>query len=172
MVMKEESFMRMQLEKQVSINDLPVIINEANISNDAVSNIYTDVVSKTPEIFTDKVNTGDLFGSRISINSNNSKNDVNQPDQKCEWASGGAYKGKIRVTVNEKAFDELRTVENVQSALGVHEYYGHGVLSLGSGTKTHRSVYGIQMQHSTYTNTTKDFKAHMKSNEKYYQNER
>ena len=172
MITNEESFLRMQLGKQVRDIDSPEIISEANISNEALSNIFTDVVSKTPEIFGDKVSTGNLWGGKISINSQINKNDVNEPDNKCEFASGGPYRDKIRVTASQESVKELRTVENVQNALGVHEYYGHGVLKLGSQTKTHLSVYIIQMQHSTYPQTTSDFKKHMERNLQYYQNEK
>lgn len=172
MITSEEGFMKMTLGKQITEENSPQIISDANLTNEALSNIFTDVISKTPEIFGDKVNPDNLINEKVSINSDKNVNDVNNPDQSCKFASGGPVGDKIRVTAHEGSVSELRTVENVQSALGVHEYYGHGVLGLGSKSKTHLSVYGIQMNHSTYSGTTKDFKKHMEGNLKLYKNER
>jgi len=172
MIISKEGFMRMTLGKQITAENSPQIISDANLSNEALSNIFTDVISKTPEIFDDKINPDNLINGKVSINSDKSANDVNNPDQNCKFASGEKVGDKFRVTAHEGSVSELRTVENVQSALGVHEYYGHGVLGLGSKSNTHRFVYGIQMNHSTYSGTTKDFKKHMEDNLKLYKNER
>lgn len=44
---------------------------------------------------------------------------------------------------------DLYTVESIQNYLGVHEYYGHGIMNW-SKTSTHWKCYNAQLNHPTF----------------------
>lgn len=47
--------------------------------------------------------------------------------------------------------EDFNTVENVQNILGIHEYFGHGVMGYGANTRQeHSKAYNLQKQHRTY----------------------
>jgi RHS repeat-associated protein len=51
--------------------------------------------------------------------------------------------------------DDFDKVENVQSILGIHEYFGHGQKGIGDETfSIHKKVYDFQVKHHTYKKVT------------------
>ncbi len=72
--------------------------------------------------------------------------------------STGAFNEKNNITFNiwnHRA--TFRTVENIQNTF-YHEYVGHGILGLGMIPSEHLQIYLMQQKHSSYKNTTPDFK--------------
>lgn len=79
---------------------------------------------------------------------------------------GDAADGTIKVTVNfsGKSNSNLSTVSNVQNALGVHEFQGHGIKRFHIGGGPHSKAYELQMSHPSWKSTTGSFKDYMKRN--------
>lgn len=55
----------------------------------------------------------------------------------------------------------MTTVENIENAIGVHEYTGHGVFNYGDKTKTHYKAYELQFSDPSWNKTTLTFKKGM-----------
>jgi RHS repeat-associated protein len=143
-------------------------IGDADLNGKSYSKIFTDILSKmsdvdaTAELFNKKMSVA-VFGDdgKLEERYNSAVTEYNQN------ASHYGENGKSLVTATIKTGAEnnnlflYSTVSNVQNMLGVHELIGHGLNGLGSRTRTHHQVYELQMNHSTWTNTTPAFKAIM-----------
>jgi len=78
----------------------------------------------------------------------------------------GQIKLTARTLFNDKRL--ISTVSNVQNALGVHEYIGHGIKGYGDATGDHYKAYELQFQHKTWNKTTPYFKNYMRKNYEDY----
>jgi RHS repeat-associated protein len=136
------------------------------LSAKAMSNIYTKVLSEKGY----DINL--LEGNAISV-IGDLGDTFNSPSPKVRYAltKGSSIKETFTISVNnseQSVREELNTVENIQSALGDHEFIGHGVNKQGDYNKTHSKVYEYQMSRPVYEKTTKEFKKHMETNAIYY----
>ena len=141
-------------------------LQETVLSANAMSNIYTKVLTEKGY----DVNL--LEGNAISV-IGDLGDTFNNPSSNVRYAStkGSSAKDTFTISVNnsERAVrKELNTVENIQSALGDHEFVGHGVNKQGDYNKTHSKVYEYQMSQPVYGNTTEEFKKHMEQNARIY----
>ncbi|MCC5932094.1 MAG: hypothetical protein JJU28_22805 [Cyclobacteriaceae bacterium] len=149
-------------------------INEAKISEEAASKVFTDILDKMPD-----VDVGKLHNGKVSIYNGGSApggdpagaNDPERPSGLANTAvkgvtsfRGEASEGTIKVTVNftRQNNSELGTVSNVQNALGVHEFQGHGEKRFAIGGGKHSEAYKLQERHPSWKKTTPDFKRDMK----------
>lgn len=73
---------------------------------------------------------------------------------------------QISTTVNRPA--DLNTVESIQNYLGVHEYYGHGILGYKEVNKVHWKCYLLQIQHPTFKKLNKTQQKEIRDNYKKY----
>ena len=124
----------------------------SNLSGDAKSNIWTDVASKMEgmEIYDETFSMSDLEGGKIHFDSNIGGG----------WLSTyrlGTGKGKIS---GSDGYIYETTVENLQSSIGVHEYYSHIKKNNGSRTfSSHRLAYkNVINFKSLWNNTTNNYK--------------
>lgn len=169
------------LALQEDLDSKSVGINEAGLSDEAASNVFTDILSKM-----DGVDISKLHNGKVSIYNGNRRGDNNAPSgfndpERPNVANtsisgvtipyhGNAAPGTIKVTVNfkNKNNSELGTVSNVQNMLGVHEYQGHGIKRFGIRGSKHSQAYDLQMSHPSWKNTTPQFQQDMEDRREYY----
>lgn len=66
--------------------------------------------------------------------------------------------------MNQESIDvhrELTTVENIENAMGVHEYMGHGIERFRTNNGTHYKAYELQLEHRSWEKTTPYFRSQM-----------
>ncbi|WP_227626098.1 hypothetical protein, partial [Geofilum rubicundum] len=131
-------------------------IQDSKVSEKALSNIYTDITSKTPGIKVDN-----LYNGAISIfNPGDHSKSYNNPETPGGASTKNMGDEGIKVSMNsnpEYIGNTLSTVEQAQNTLGVHEYKGHGLLKYGKTTGTHYKCYELQLDHSTFRSTSKGY---------------
>jgi RHS repeat-associated protein len=138
-------------------------IQNVGMSAESIAKVYTDIVVKM-----DGVLKSDLYNGSISVFDNTFKNGspggYNEPEYIRGASEYDMSDGTYKVTMNAEATDYLNTVENAQNTLGAHELEGHGKMGLKTKDGNHSKVYEHQMQHSTWTNTTKYYRDYIRSN--------
>jgi len=152
-------------------------INQAKLSDGAASNVFTDILGKM-----EGIDMGKLYNGKVSIYNGYSKRGSGIPDginnpERPRGVANTAVKGitefrgeasvaTIKVTVNftGQKSGNLSTVSNVQNALGVHEFQGHGVKMFAIGGGSHYKAYEFQMSHPSWRGTTPSFKKFMNEN--------
>jgi RHS repeat-associated protein len=158
-----------------ALDSKSISMENSRLSAKAYSNIFTDVLSKMPDVDVDK-----LFKGEVSVyttkNGRTTSDQYNQPQlQSNVVALEGTWYGKIRVTavVDFRKVGEggtltyYSTVSNVRNLLGAHEFIGHGIKGWRDENKAHYKVYEYQMKHGSWMGTTPAFKNHIQKN---YQN--
>jgi hypothetical protein len=126
------------------------LLQDAALSAEAFSKIYTHVLQKGG------YDTKNLIGEAVAVN--NGSDQFNNPNLNTKFASGST-RYPSRVTVNqlsENTAKYLTTVENIQNALGVHEFIGHG--KFGYDLETHYKAFELQIKDPTWDKTTDVFK--------------
>ena len=154
-------------------------INQAELSDGAASNVFTDILSKMEGIDMDK-----LYNGKVSIDNGTSKFGIAQGVNHPERSNGGPANtvvkgvtprfmgdtpfGTIKVTVNfaYKRNSLATTVSNVQNMLGVHEYQGHGIHRFAIGGGPHYKAYELQMRDNApgWRTSTEYYKNYIRSN--------
>ena len=146
-------------------------ITKADISAEAYSNIFTDILKRLG------YDTSMLMNGKISVNvlENNKSNsgplynlkDYANAPRNYPWSNAEVaseykkYDGKIQITANVVLSDferrnYLSTISNIESILGVHEFLGHGILGLTK--KEHWKILDMQKNHPSWEKTTRVFK--------------
>jgi hypothetical protein len=148
------------------------LVSDADISAKAWSKITTHIISSM-----DEVDMSRLYNSSVSVLNYHTPGveaKYNEPTNSASLANVDPKvlreTGYIKITVylwGGAADTELRTVSNVQNALGIHEFLGHGVMGYSDKSKTHHKAYELQMSHPSWENTTPDFQE--SQTEKYKQ---
>lgn len=147
-------------------------INQAKLSDAAASNVFTDILGKM-----EGIDMGKLYNGKVSIYNGYSVRGssipagFNDPERggsgpantavKCITSfRGDAPKGMIKVTANftDQRNSNLSTVSNVQNALGVHEFQGHGIKRFHIEGGPHYKAYELQMNHPSWGGTTPSLK--------------
>ncbi len=154
-------------------------INQAELSDGAASNVFTDILSKMEGIDMDK-----LFNGKVSIDNRTTKFGIAQGVNHPERGNGGpantvvkgvtirfmgdASFGTIKVTVNfaYKRNSLATTVSNVQNMLGVHKYQGHGIHRFAIGGGPNYKAYELQMRENApgWRTSTEYYKNYIRSN--------
>ncbi len=186
-IMKASTFNNLMKKYDVLCSDVALkngnfIDRNTKLSGEAWSNIFTHISKNTKATLEkynvdyeakDVINMDKLLNGKISVyDPKNPKNNVNSPergvwDPNTKRMSDGSVK-VTSVIHNGKMIDGLTTVENIQNAFAVHEYFGHGIIKWGDKTHDHYKVYEMQMNHPLYQYTTPDFKDWVSSNYKKY----
>lgn len=124
-----------------------------------VSKILTHIMQKWG-FDTSKLVGGEISVLALPISAKDYKH--NDPNPGVNFANT-VHEGKyFRVSANIKTMaDYLPFVANIVSALGVHEFTGHGVNKWGDKTLTHYKAYELQFKHFSWKNTTDYYKAYM-----------
>jgi len=148
-------------------------LNDSNISVESYSKLLTHV---TKQLSGEKFDGTSLDFSRLENGMIHIRNEVpdmetggvlrepyGNPTNPYSQIAGALVRssGDINVTailMNGKN-DIFGKVENIQSFLGIHEYYGHGVKGLSMNPKDHSRVYQLQRGHRTYQNTSQGVKS-------------
>jgi len=158
-------------------------INQAKLSDEAASNVFTDILSKMEGIDMSKLYNGKVsiyrgdrgYGPPVGFNDPETPSGIANTGIKglTKPFRGDAANGTIKVTVNffDSQNNHLSTVSNVQNALGEHEFQGHGLKRyaiIGGGP--HYKAYEFQMRNSSpsWKKTTPTFQKYMKENYQYY----
>ena len=141
-----------------------------NLTAEAYSNIFTDILSKMEE-----VNIEDLHHESVSTTVYkdylnwyeliDSYNDAFHTGDR--FAEIGQFEDKQNITAyinTDRPLyrDIFSTVSNVQNLLGVHEYLGHYKNSLVHNSKPDKIVE-LQKKHSSWETTTPAFKLHFET---------
>jgi RHS repeat-associated protein len=163
-------------EKMVAIGGVP-IEKKDDISAETYSNIFTDIVSKMPDVDLTKLrkeHISVIVWNGIEDGKLSSTNTFNRPD---EESGKLASTGNTRITASINLIKDNRiffsTVSNIQSILGIHEYKGHFVNHMGDESKTHHNIYEMQMNDPTWNKITDDLKENIINNYmKYLQDEK
>ena len=143
-------------------------IGDLTLSAEAYSNIFTDILSKMPE-----VNISYLHNSKVSVtvwdDSENVKTTTNYFNDSRFYGDALATIGKhqngkqcLTAYIFPRGTDEhpiYNTVSNIQNLLGIHEYIGHFKNNLRDAQ--HSLVYENQMKHPSWAKTTKKFKQYI-----------
>ncbi|WKN43951.1 fibronectin type III domain-containing protein [Tunicatimonas pelagia] len=163
-------------------------INEAGITGEAASNIFTDILDKAG------FDVSQLHNGKVSIYEGLALNDKseliplgpNDPERADgshantavagtkEWSRGEAPEGTIKVTANFNGRSTfLTTRSNVESMLGTHELVGHGQRGYGypgyGSNKPHSAVYELQQRDlPRYNNITKLYRRHIIEKKTFY----
>ena len=148
--------------------DLCKPLQEAGLTAEAYSNIYTDILSKKG------VDINGLYNNKISVLGNLLYMDqYNMLDidflsvYNCPWknvrflSTSLKEKNGIKISVNQNSPDTRRyltTVENVYNSIGIHEHDGHGILKYGDPSKNHYLAYELQISDPSWKNCTLDYK--------------
>ena len=139
------------VSKDISLKDNKFIEN-TNLSAKAYSKIYTHILRKS------SYDTEMLIGGSIAVRKDNQQ--FNDPSRKEGLdISTITYKNddKFKISVNQSANlvpEVLSTVENVQSALGKHEFEGHGKKGYSTDLENHHKAYELQIEDKTWKKTT------------------
>jgi hypothetical protein len=152
-------------------------INQAGLSDAAASNLFTDILGKMEGIEMNKLHNGKVsIYNGYSERGSGAPDGFNDPERPSGVANaavkgvtafrGEALDGTIKVTVNftGRRNGNLSTVSNVQNALGVHEFQGHGVQRFAIGGGPHFKAYELQISHPIWGSTTPSFKKYMQEN--------
>lgn len=133
-----------------------ILMKDKLLTSAAESHIYTDVLKKSADT---RLDMSQLYNGEVSIVENVvRKGDefigkgYNNPDghRYAPKYNQSYVNGKIRVTVEQGSNQhDLYMVESIQNYLGVHEYYGHGIMNW-STRKTHWKCYNAQLHHPTF----------------------
>ena len=160
--------LRSQGGKVIDI-DAPVLTNQA------YANIFNEIIGRLPELG----DMGLLRNSSVSIYQRlggRSFNGATLTDSPfyTKHENGEGY-FPVRVTIalagNKSSMGPRLTVENIQNAVGIHEFLGHGFLGYKAEYPDHFKAYELQFNHSTYKKTTKDFKTHVEDNYRRHKND-
>ena len=159
-------------------------VNEIGLSSEGFSKIFTHILKQMEGEIVDgsPLNFDRLEGGIVNIidtgvdedgflANTNLYGNPNNPPANAVAAQSFSESGEINVTMRLQNGTTPRThVEDAQSTLGVHEYYGHGVKGLGGSDAVHQKVYQLQVDHkrtynklqpenkSTVTRRAKSFK--------------
>ena len=139
-------------------------INNAGLSAEAISNIFTDIVSKMPDL-----DVNNLYNGKVSVYTQGSYLDGNPAGYNDPTRSNFASEvtlanGKSKVTVNTKQLGTLNTVSNIQSTM-IHELQGHGLpLNFSDEAKTHHKAYELQFRHPSWKSVTPMYREQMEAN--------
>lgn len=134
-------------------------IENTKLPASAYSNIYTHVLKESG--YDIKM----LIGNAISVRTDNEK--FNDPSKKEDLfistiVSRDKNEFKISVNQSDKTLPEiLSTVENIQNALGEHEFKGHGIMRYSDREKNHHKAYELQFDSETWEKTTPFFQEEM-----------
>lgn len=162
---------------EAALSKNSVGINDAGLSDEAASNVFTDIMGKMDDVDMSKLHNGMVSIYSGGSNKDGSPSGFNDPERPTGTAKtnikgitnsfrGEANEGTIKVTVNFSygSNGDLGTVSNVQNSLGVHEYQGHGIKRYGIGGGKHHKAYNLQENHATWKTTTPAFKRGMLEN--------
>ena len=145
-------------------------ITESNISAEAYSNIFTNILQRYG-FDVKQLKNGKISVNVLEYNKGNSgaeyelkdfaNNPKSYPYLNAPVASESNTNEGIQVTANVVLDDSerrgyLSTVSNIVNVLGVHEFYGHGIL--GYKENLHWKILKMQMKHPSWKKTTKSFK--------------
>ena len=169
---------KLDVQKAIQSGKLQSVgIGDADLSAEAYSNIFTDVLSKM-----DDVNTKELINGKIGVavfdgnNLDSSENPTFKDNyntnirEYTEVASHQAANGKSLVTASiviggtQDRRYLYSTVSNVQNLLGAHELLGHGIVGNQNrwwGPANHFKVYDFQKAHPSWSKTTLEFKQYI-----------
>ncbi len=144
-------------------------INKANLSAEAYSNIFTDILSKM-----EGVNVKELHNGKVSVtvweNCGNLKAAQDQYDDAGldgeALAQIGSYKGKQRLTTyiypnGDKEKDIFSSRSNIQNLLGAHEYIEHFKNNIGDSDYSHLRIYKNMQKHPSWIRATQFYKKYM-----------
>ncbi|MEM9337618.1 MAG: RHS repeat-associated core domain-containing protein [Bacteroidota bacterium] len=147
------------------------LIRKAGLSPEAAANVFTHVLGQMIDAPNAQSFVDNLYNGSVSTFNTTDYRDLsgqfNDPYVGGSLAYTQLVDGQIKVSANIRDYSVFGTVEDVQNILGVHEYYGHGVLGIGKNNG-HSKAYELQFQHHTYHKTTRYFRNYMeRSHAKY-----
>ena len=146
------------VNRNISLKDNKFIEN-TKLTAGAYSNIYTHILEESG------YNTKMLIGNAVSVRTDDEK--FNNPSEKKDlFISTTVFSDKKEFKVSINQSDEilpgiLSTVENVQNALGEHEFKGHGIMRYSDRDKSHHKAYELQFDSETWEKTTSSFQEEM-----------
>ncbi len=132
-------------------SDYPVVTLDefrSNIENDAISKIFTDIISKfdNTKVFDVTFSLKTIEGGKIHYRESESST------WNTEYSEHRKY---IKISGNGKTTSYENTVENTVSSVLVHEWYGHGIKYVSDEYNNHSKAYEY-VQKSPFWNKTTD----------------
>lgn len=151
-------------------NDNQVFRATLNKFSDYLEDVELDKTEGYSKLFTTVLERGKFDMSKVhngKISIVNGRKIYNNPDPRVGFANTifDEETKTFKISINiQRTSSELTTVSNIISALGVHEYTGHGINRWRDGNKQHYKVYELQFKHSSWKFTTNGFKSYMVDN--------
>jgi hypothetical protein len=146
---KDVDFSEMSADEAMAMDEIDTYDNQrSGLAGDAKSNIWTHVASQLEgeQIYDETFSMGDLTGGKIHYDGKASGS----------WVSSYVIgKGKGKITGSDK-YNYETTVENIQSSIGVHEYYSHIKKNQGGRYSSHRLAYKNVINYKSLWNNTTD----------------
>ena len=147
-------------------------IEEMNLSAEAYSNIFTDVLSKMEDVDINEISNGKISIIKWDYQSNPHENLFPYEVQDSYNATNGSIgnisdirKDDNKQTITAYIYPQgtaerklYNSVSNVQNLLGVHEYLGHYKNGLTHNYTQHDPTFLFQQKHKSWRKTTQQFK--------------
>ena len=158
-------------EENVTVNG-GIPIEEMNLSAEAYSNIFTDVLSKMEDVDINEISNGKISIIKWDYQSNPHENLFSYEVQDSYNATNGSIgnisdirKDDNKQTITAYIYPQgtaerklYNSVSNVQNLLGVHEYLGHYKNGLTHNYTQHDPTFLFQQKHKSWRKTTQQFK--------------
>ena len=153
-------------EKAFSSHVQATYLNDAGLSAEGYSKVYTHVVKQLKGINFDKLEGGiintidapqDEETGQIGLTNGDSHGNAKNLSIAAEAGTMINADGSVNVTTRLLGGKgQMTSVEHIQSTLGIHEYKGHGLLRVGDETeKEHSKAYILEYKHKeTYDKLT------------------
>ena len=147
-------------------------IEEMNLSAEAYSNIFTDVLSKMEDVDINEISNGKISIIKWDYQSNPHENLFSYEVQDSYNATNGSIgnisdirKDDNKQTITAYIYPQgtaerklYNSVSNVQNLLGAHEYLGHYKNGLTHNYTQHDPTFLFQQKHKSWRKTTQQFK--------------
>jgi hypothetical protein len=144
--------------KSIQADENTVGLQDAGLSAQGLSNVYTDVLAKGG------YDPAKLDGGAVAVN-NGPNDQANNPTNTGFMSTLHNGQGQFKITVNNTTDETkslLTTVENIQNSAGAHEYRGHGEKRFGVANEAfHYKAYDEQRADPTWNKTTPNFQTEM-----------
>jgi RHS repeat-associated protein len=146
---KDVDFSEMSADEAIAMEGVDTYDNQrGSLTGDAKSNVWTHIASQMEgqQIYDETFSMSDLEGGKIHYDGK----------ARGSWVSSyalGKGNGKIRGSDN---YSYETTVENIQSSIGVHEYYSHIKKNQGDRYDSHRLAYKNVINYKSLWNNTTD----------------
>jgi uncharacterized protein RhaS with RHS repeats len=145
-------------------------ISSANLGLSSMAKVFNHVLSQLPEMDMSLLLKSiiSLYDRMGGIKYNDGAAISNEFST--SYINGvGNYPVKLTIGMTNRRLNQgyKTTVENLQNAVGIHEFLGHAIMLYGKGNGPHYKAYELQFAHPTWKKVGDSFKQDMLENYNY-----